>query len=42
MTKAAALELASLGIHVNSVHPGTIRTPMTAVCDGETAGDFRL
>lgn len=38
MTKAAAIELAPLGIRVNSVHPGTIRTPMTAGLDEADQG----
>jgi 3alpha(or 20beta)-hydroxysteroid dehydrogenase len=29
MSKAAALELRSLGIRVNSVHPGVVKTPLT-------------
>jgi len=31
LTQTIALELAALGIRVNAVVPGMIRTPMTAV-----------
>ncbi len=34
MTKAAAWELGSKGIRVNSIHPGAIRTPMVLGQDG--------
>lgn len=35
MTKAAALELASRNIRVNSVHPGGVETPMVLEAKGE-------
>ncbi|KQO64421.1 SDR family oxidoreductase [Curtobacterium sp. Leaf261] len=35
LTKAAALDLGKYGIRVNSAHPGTIRTPMTANLEQE-------
>ncbi|MEH7122686.1 glucose 1-dehydrogenase [Bacillus sp. JJ1773] len=37
MTKAAALDFAEHGIRVNSIHPGTIRTPMLDVPGTEDA-----
>jgi 3alpha(or 20beta)-hydroxysteroid dehydrogenase len=37
LTKAAALELGRANIRVNSIHPGPIRTPMTANLDPEMA-----
>jgi 3alpha(or 20beta)-hydroxysteroid dehydrogenase len=38
MTKVAALELASSGIRVNSIHPGGVRTPMIDFVPGVDAG----
>jgi 3alpha(or 20beta)-hydroxysteroid dehydrogenase len=42
MTKSAAMELGSLGIRVNSVHPGGIDTPMIEGTDGDAKYYTRL
>lgn len=39
LTKAAALQLAPMGIRVNSVHPGVIETPM--VTQGDAVDTIR-
>ena len=39
LTKAAALQVAGLGIRVNSVHPGVIETPM--VTQGDAVGAIK-
>lgn len=45
MTKSAALEFASHGIRINSVHPGAVDTPMLNPSRGDTsamAASFRI
>jgi NAD(P)-dependent dehydrogenase (short-subunit alcohol dehydrogenase family) len=41
MSKAAAMELATDGIRVNSIHPGVIDTPMNDVAPGNASAEAR-
>jgi 3alpha(or 20beta)-hydroxysteroid dehydrogenase len=41
LTKSAALELAGQGVRVNSVHPGSVATPMTEAMQVELAPEDR-
>jgi 3alpha(or 20beta)-hydroxysteroid dehydrogenase len=41
LTKSAALELAGQGVRVNSVHPGSVATPMTAAMQVELSPEDR-